>query len=84
MPGINDPVVDALVDKLINSETRHDLVIAARALDRVLLFGEYLMPNWYINVHRVAYNNVFEMPETLPLYYEPISLMLKTWWSKTE
>ena len=82
MPGINDPVVDALIDKLINAETRHELVIAARALDRVLLFGEYLVPNWYINVHRIAYQNTFDMPQNLPLYYEPISLMLKTWSSK--
>lgn len=84
MPGINDPVVDELVDKVINAETRHDLVIAARALDRVLLFGEYLVPNWYINVHRIAYQDVFEKPKKLPLYYEPISLMLKTWWTKAE
>jgi len=84
MPGIKHPVVDALVDKIVTAETRHDLVIAARALDRVLLFGEYLVPNWYINVHRIAYRNAFEMPETLPLYYEPISLMLKTWWMKTD
>lgn len=82
MPGIEDPVVDALIEQLINSPSRRDLVIAARALDRVLLFGEYLVPNWYIDVHRLAFRNIFQMPETLPLYYDPISLMLKTWWMK--
>jgi microcin C transport system substrate-binding protein len=82
LPGISDPVVDALVDKVINSEKREQLVIVSRALDRVLLFGEYLVPNWFIDRHRIAYRNHFEYPETLPLYYEPISLVIKTWWMK--
>jgi len=82
LSGINDPVVDALIEKVINSEKREGLVTASRALDRVLLFGEYLVPNWYINKHRIAYRNFFEFPETLPLYYDPISLLIKTWWMK--
>jgi microcin C transport system substrate-binding protein len=82
LPGISDSVVDALIDKIINSERRQQLVIASRALDRVLLFGEYLVPNWFIDRHRIAYRNFFESPETLPLYYEPISLLIKTWWMK--
>ena len=49
--GVSDPVVDALVDKIISSESRADLIIACRALDRVLLNGNYLVPNWYINTH---------------------------------
>lgn len=82
LSGINDPVIDALVEEVINSEKREQLVIATRALDRVLLHGEYLVPNWYINRHRIAYWDVFESPDTLPLYYEPISLLIKTWWKK--
>ena len=82
LSGINDPVVDALIEDVINADNRHQLVIAARALDRVLLFGEYLVPNWYIDKHRIAYRNMFDFPETLPLYYEPESLMIKTWWMK--
>ena len=81
-PGISDPVVDALIEKIINVETRQDLVVAAHALDRVLLHGEYLMPNWYIDAHRIAYRDKFNMPETLPLYFEPISWLLKTWWAR--
>ena len=82
LSGIADPVVDALIEDVVNAENRQQLLIASRALDRVLLFGEYLVPNWYIDKHRVAYRNTFAYPKTLPLYYEPISLMLKTWWRK--
>jgi microcin C transport system substrate-binding protein len=84
LPGISDPVVDALIEKIINAEDRDELIIAAHALDRVLLHGEYLVPNWYIDAHRIAYRDKFNMPETLPLYFEPVSWLLKTWWVKEQ
>ena len=82
LPGISSPVIDVLVLAIIQAKNREEVVIASRALDRVLLNGEYLVPNWYINVHRVAYWNKFGVPETQPLYYDPISWLLKTWWVK--
>ena len=77
--GLTDPVIDVLIEKIINAEDREHLVIASHALDRVLLHGEYLVPNWYIDKHRIAYRDRFEIPETLPLYFEPVSWLLKTW-----
>ncbi len=80
--GVNDPVVDALVDKIISSNNREDLVIACRALDRVLLVGNYLVPNWYINTHRIAYWDKFNRPDITPLYYYPKDWMIASWWMK--
>ncbi len=82
LAGIKGPVVDALIDTIINSEDREQLVTATRALDRVLLAGEYLVPNWFINTHRIAYRDIFGIPRTLPLYFEPESWLLKSWWLK--
>lgn len=82
LPGISSAVVDALVLNIVQAKDREEVVTASRALDRVLLYGEYLVPNWYINVHRVAYWDKFGVPETQPLYYEPISWLLKAWWIK--
>jgi microcin C transport system substrate-binding protein len=79
LPGISDPVVDALIEKIINADDREQLIIAAHALDRVLLNGEYLMPNWYIDKHRIAYRDKFNIPETLPLYFDPVTWLLKSW-----
>ncbi len=84
LPGIADSVVDALIERVVNAEDRAQLLVASRALDRVLLFGEYLVPNWYIDKHRIAYRNIFAYPETLPLYYDPITLLVKTWWVNSE
>jgi microcin C transport system substrate-binding protein len=82
LPGISNPVIDELVQTIIQAENREQVVVASRALDRVLLFGEYLVPNWYINVHRIAYWDKFGIPNTRPLYYDPITWLLKAWWMK--
>ena len=80
--GIENPVVDALVEKIISAVDRKDLITACRALDRVLLQGYYLVPNWYINQHRIAYWDKFDRPRQLPLYYSPIPWVLESWWVK--
>lgn len=82
--GIEDPVVDALLKEIIYARDRAHLVTAAHALDRVLLHGEYLVPNWYIAVHRVAWWDRFAQPETLPLYYNATGWALATWWKRLE
>ncbi len=79
--GLADPVVDALVEKVIYSKDRASLITATHALDRVLLNGEYLVPHWFIGTHRVAYwSGRFGQPERLPLYYGAEDLVLSTWW----
>lgn len=80
LAGIRDPVVDALVEKLVYAPDRKALIAATRALDRVLLYGEYVVPNWYIATHRVAYWDKFGHPKTLPLYYDAESWVLQAWW----
>lgn len=81
--GLQNPVVDALVDKLVTTKDRQELLTVSRALDRVLLHGDYLVPNWYIGQHRVAYRDKFAQPATVPLYYPTgESWMVLTWWIK--
>ena len=82
--GIMDPVVDALIEKILTYSTRNELLAATRALDRVLLAGEYIVPNWFISIHRIAYYDKFEFPRKLPLYYAAESWMLSTWWKKAK
>jgi microcin C transport system substrate-binding protein len=66
--GIKDPVIDSLIDTLIRVESREQQLAACRALDRVLLWGDYVIPQWYISVHRVAYRDRFGMPPVVPSY----------------
>ena len=77
--GINSLVVDSLVDKIIYAENREQLIAACKALDRVLWFGYYLVPNWYLDTHRVSFYNKFHFPDQLPLYYNPFQLLMTLW-----
>ncbi|MBT8766643.1 extracellular solute-binding protein [Metapseudomonas boanensis] len=75
--GVANPVVDAMIDKLLGAQNRDEQVAAARALDRVLLWEHYSIPNWYINYHRLAYRNRFAFVAT-----PPYTLGLRAWWLK--
>lgn len=78
--GLKDPAIDQLVEGLINADSRKALIDHTRALDRVLLWGYYVIPNWHIKTWRVAYWNHFEHPKVTPLY----DIGLHTWWMRTD
>lgn len=76
--GVKNPAVDYLVDQLIQAPDREQLVLRARALDRVLQWNHYVIPQYHINSYRVAYWDKFEFPANRPKY----SLGFDTWWVK--
>jgi microcin C transport system substrate-binding protein len=82
--GIKDPAVDALIERLLQSRTREELVVAAQALDRVLRHGWYLVPHFYVAAHRVAYRDQFAFPKVLPRYYSAQAWTIKTWWRRPD
>jgi microcin C transport system substrate-binding protein len=77
LAGIADPVVDALVDKIIAANSRPELVSACKALDRVIRAGRYWVPHWNKASHWLAYWDVFDRPATKPRYGRGIP---ETWW----
>jgi microcin C transport system substrate-binding protein len=64
--GIKNPAVDKLINRIIFAKDREDLVAACRALDRVLLWNFYVIPQWYAPKERFAYWNRLSRPEPLP------------------
>ncbi len=77
LAGIKSPVVDALVDKIIYSKNREDLVAAVHALDRVLLWEYYTVPQYYQPNMRYAYWNKFGIPDKQPDY---AGIDVDSWW----
>ena len=75
--GIKDPAIDKLIDHIIFASSRGELVAATRALDRVLLWNHFVIPNWHINSYRIAYWNRFSRPAIKPKYGLGFS---DTWW----
>ena len=63
--GIKNPVIDQLIELVIEAPTRESLVARTRALDRVLLHGHYVIPQWHFPYQRILYWNKFSRPEVL-------------------
>ena len=77
--GVSNSAVDFLIDKIITAKDRESLISATKALDRVLLFGYYVVPHWHIQNFRIAYWDKFGQPKINPKY----DLGLDTWWVDT-
>jgi microcin C transport system substrate-binding protein len=77
LAGMSDPVIDALIEKIIAANDRANLTHACRALDRVIRSGRYWVPHWYKASHWLAYWDVFSRPANKPRYARGIP---ETWW----
>jgi len=75
--GIRNPVVDALVDRVIFAKDRDDLLAATHALDRVLLWNYYVVPQFTRPDVWLAYWNKFGIPDKQPTYLGPD---IDSWW----
>lgn len=79
--GVTDPAVDFLVEGIAeNQENLSALIVYGRALDRVLTWNHYVVPQWHLSRFRIAYWNKFSRPEVRPKY----DLGLDTWWIDKE
>ena len=77
--GVKDPIVDELIDKIITAHSREDLIAACRALDRVLLWSHYVIPQWHNQVTRIAFWDKLDHPDDLAaLRRRPVRLVGRT------
>jgi microcin C transport system substrate-binding protein len=77
LAGMADPAIDALIDSVITAKARPALLVACRALDRVIRAGRYWIPHWYKPSHWIAYWDIFGRPAMQPRYFRGIP---GTWW----
>ena len=78
--GIDDPVVDDLVERVLEAREPEQYQTAIRALDRVLMWRHYIVPHWYVDHHRLAWWDRFGRPDKQPQW----SLGIETWWEKSD
>jgi microcin C transport system substrate-binding protein len=74
--GIKSKIIDTLVEQLIAAQTRADLVAHVHALDRVLQYGYYVIPQYHLGAYWVAYWDKYRRPQVAPRYTPG----LETWW----
>jgi microcin C transport system substrate-binding protein len=79
--GIKNPAVDALIERVIFAKSRDELVAATKALDRVLLWNFYVVPQWTYSFQRTARWDRFSHPETMPKY-GAAAFPTIWWWDK--
>jgi microcin C transport system substrate-binding protein len=80
--GIKNPAVDALIERVIFAKNRAELVAATRALDRVLLWNHYVVPQFTYDKSRTARWDRFSRPDPLPKY--GASAFPTVWWWDAE
>ncbi len=78
--GVQDPIIDDIIDRLISSKNREELIDYTRVLDRILLFNYFLIPQFHIGHYRVAYWDKFSRPKLSPKY----DLGFDFWWHNKE
>ena len=81
MSGIENPVVDALIEKIIFADDRDELVAATRALDRVLLWNHYYIPQWHSADEWIAWWDKFGFVDSQPAY---AGVDFQSWWVRPE
>jgi microcin C transport system substrate-binding protein len=79
--GVKSPVIDEIIEEIIQAPSRADLVARTRALDRILLANHYVVPQWFLNKWRIAYWAKLGHPEGLSPHTPAFTDL---WWSKTE
>ncbi len=77
--GVKDPVIDDIIEKIIQAPSRDELVALTQSLDRILLSGHYVIPQWHIDYWRIAYWNKLGRPDNLSHLTPAIG---DTWWQK--
>jgi len=81
--GIQDPVIDTLIEQVVQAPNREELIVRTRALDRVLLSHHYVIPHWHLGIARIAVWNKFGMPKLYPSYSRGYTAW-QYWWFDPE
>ena len=77
--GIQNPAIDALIEKIVNANTQEEHLTAVHALDRVLLHEHLVVPHWHTPEHRYLYWDKFGIPDNTPIK----GTSVLNWWDKS-
>ena len=82
--GVKNKAVDALIDRMVTSQTKAELIPACRAFERVIAHSHTMVPQWYSGQHNLAYNpKKLAKPAIEPKYYKAETWLMNNWWAKS-
>lgn len=78
--GVKSEAVDAMIDRLLTSQSQDDFRAATRALDRLLTSGRYAIPIYQWNISRIAHDKRLHYPDTMPIFGDWPGWQPDVWW----
>ena len=78
--GVGEEAVDAMIGRLLTSESQDDFRAAVHALDRVLTAGRYVIPIYQWNISRIAHTKELHYPDTMPIFGDWPGWQPDVWW----
>jgi peptide/nickel transport system substrate-binding protein len=84
MMGVQSEAIDAMINRLLTSDSQDDFLAAARALDRLLTAGRYAIPIYQWNISRIAHSKNLHYPETMPIFGDWPGWQPDVWWYAEE
>ncbi len=78
--GMDSDAAEAMIDRMLNSQSQEEFRAAVKALDRILTSGRYVIPIWYSKDSRIAHARQLHYPERLPMYGDWIGFQPDVWW----
>jgi peptide/nickel transport system substrate-binding protein len=82
--GMNSPAAEAMIDTMLTAKSRQDFISAARALDRILTTGRYVIPIWSFGPDRIAHAKELKYPDYIPIYGARSGWSPDVWWYEKE
>jgi peptide/nickel transport system substrate-binding protein len=80
MMGVQSEAIDAMINRLLTSDSQDDFLAATRALDRVLTSGRYVIPIYQWNISRIAHDKNLRFPDTMPIFGDWPGWQPDAWW----
>ncbi len=78
--GVSSDAVDELIDRIIKADSRDELMVASKAMDRILWYSYYLVPHWYSKFSRLAIWNKLDLPTIIPSKVNPTIFLIEYGW----
>lgn len=82
--GVQSDAIDAMIDRLLTSDSQDDFLAATQALDRLLTSGRYVIPIYQWNISRIAHDKNLHYPDTMPIFGDWPGWQPDVWWYSEE
>lgn len=78
--GMDSPAAEAMIKRMLSSDSQQEFRSAVKALDRILTAGRYVVPFWHSDISRIAHKSELHFPDKIPMYGDWLGFLPDVWW----